>query len=465
MPIALARGMRMSPKAKRSLKNQQIAREPQLKRLCVDVIRLASAERVFLLILSSWFVSVSLADVSSSGPKIIYDAPRIGAPRASPGGPVVNDGPAPFWHTVTPTPSIPATPSDMPKPLKAPAVLIQTPPPGPSYRLPKGVVKGVGLPNPAGPSGTKGGAAPESGVDRPIANTHSAPSRAASPVHRLPPDTGKAAGASPASPEAAPAASRKQGVTAPLQRGSQAGVNGPPSASRAPGGVTSAEGGRRSDIMTQDSAKSPKINVFRRKGGLFGARLSTPRAGHAGFGKTQFFYETTLSYGPHSTVSATLSLSTPMPLGLTLGAYIERSQWLDTQTNTGKLLTMPAAEVCQTSLLTIRDWVAAYPCARLGPSFGEFAEYRNGVLTRDTASNTAMRLLGRLIIDSGLGLGEVGVIELQGGYSRDIFLTGAYGAAYLRTPLKGLVIGGEVFVDQRYVFSVGFGGERAFGGH
>lgn len=155
----------------------------------------------------------------------------------------------------------------------------------------------------------------------------------------------------------------------------------------------------------------------------------------------------------------TLLLQTSMQVRIydhLLGLAYERAQWLDVETNTGKLTESYYADYCAPFSFD-GDSTSIIPCFRYGEGNGTYKERneRNEIVTKEQ-ERRVFKLYGRGILKlfDGKRAGEGTYLEITAGYSQDPFLYGGYTQVWLKTAIPFTSVGFEVYDQQRVAISL-----------
>ena len=172
----------------------------------------------------------------------------------------------------------------------------------------------------------------------------------------------------------------------------------------------------------------------------------------------QYAVETYGGSGPNEAANYTLNVSY-ISSSVSLGIVYDRSQWLDVRTNTGKFTQNVYLDVCANTSLDA-DWFAFIPCAMVGEGQGIYKE-RNLADEIETHEKSGLvhKTYLRFILFIPLSFSnESQRIAIEGlvGASSDPFLYGAFMQSWIKTPFLGLMVGGELYQNQRQIISVGW---------
>lgn len=139
-----------------------------------------------------------------------------------------------------------------------------------------------------------------------------------------------------------------------------------------------------------------------------------------------------------------------------LGAAVDRGQWLDAKTNTGKFTEGLYADLCAAVTLET-SWLSLQPCYRYGVGRGTYKQ-RNALneIEENTKDRAVFKFYGRFVMALDLPTGGKLMLEGVTGYSQDVFLYGAYNQVWVKTPILGLSLGVEDHAGQRQALLVGF---------
>jgi hypothetical protein len=142
-------------------------------------------------------------------------------------------------------------------------------------------------------------------------------------------------------------------------------------------------------------------------------------------------------------------------LGYSPGSYhaslsllVDRAQWLDPKTNTGKLATSSYGLVCAGGAY-IQDLAAFTPCLGGGMSFGQYKDrnYLNAI----EVHNVEKKTVGIAMVKGVVAYNLIGthVIDWAAGYSQDIFLWGGFAKVLFSTPVPTIYVGLQTYGIQR----------------
>lgn len=185
------------------------------------------------------------------------------------------------------------------------------------------------------------------------------------------------------------------------------------------------------------------------------------------YSKSESIFIDTMAGGfLNSTISTSVALGYNRS-GNTYSLYLEKSQWLDTKTNTGKMIESAGVEYCPDLSFGMKI-IQFKPCYKYVNGTGTFKERDPfGEIAERKVTRGSLRLYGRWILSvpddfdkyfkEGLTRDIVSTeIEGYSGFSDDPFLWGWFGGLTIRTPVSGVSMNFENYMGQRFVFGLGY---------